>query len=345
MLFCTFIGQMNFRILLLCFFLLYGQTHKAQDTFSILAFDSITGEVGAAGASCIDLMGFSGYSDHFIAELIPGEGAIATQASYIIPNQANAKSRFLAGDSPTQVISWLQANDVNSTPDVRQYGVVRMNKGNPRTAAFTGTNCMNYKNHIVGPNYTIHGNILLGQQVLDSMESGFLREEGDLACKLMAAMRGAKMVGADTRCAPHGVSSHFGFLKVAQPGDDIDSSPSFLISVRTPSTSGIEPIDTLQSMFSAVRTCTVDRTGLAAIHHLKSHFGMYPNPATEEVVLSTPDPSALTEAGLSDIYGNILTTFTFRVLYRMNVAHLPRGVYFITLRNQAGREIKKLVIR
>ncbi len=72
--------------------------------------------------------------------------------------------------------------------------------GTPRSAAYTGQNCVNYKNHITGRNYSIQGNILLGQQILDSMEARFLRAEGELACRLMEALQGAKVVGADTRC-------------------------------------------------------------------------------------------------------------------------------------------------
>src|SRR5688572_24867106 len=149
------------RILVVAFIWLNCGETKAQDTFSILAFDSISGEVGAAGASCVDLFSFPQFSNHFITDLFPAEGAIATQAYYLPANQVNARNQFIAGDSPTQLINWLQVNDDQSNSSVRQYGVVRMNMGYPRAAAFTGSNCMNYKNHIVGPNYTIQGNILL----------------------------------------------------------------------------------------------------------------------------------------------------------------------------------------
>ena len=62
-------------------------------------------------------------------------------------------------------------------------------------------------NHILGPNYAIQGNILLGQQILDSMEYYFLNTSGCLPERLMAAMNGAKVVGADTRCMVEGTSS------------------------------------------------------------------------------------------------------------------------------------------
>ena len=160
-------------LIAICLLALRPIAVKAQDTFSILAFDSITGEVGAAGASCVNLFNFPQFTNDFICELFPGVGAIATQASYITTNQVNARTRMNLGDSPNQILNWLQANDVQANPSVRQYGVIRMMPDSVQTAAFTGSNCMTYKNHIVGPNYTIHGNILLGQMVLDSMEARF----------------------------------------------------------------------------------------------------------------------------------------------------------------------------
>lgn len=185
----------------------------AQDTFSIVGVDTITGEVGSAGASCVDLIAFGILDPSFLGDLIPGKGAINTQASYLASNQNNARTRMNLGDTPSQIISWLQANDAGGNPSVRQYGIAAIVSGSARTAAHTGTNCMNYFNHVVGKNYSIQGNILLGQVVLDSMESKFKRTPGTLACKLMAALQGAKMVGADTRCAPNNSSSLFAFLK------------------------------------------------------------------------------------------------------------------------------------
>ena len=70
----------------------------------------------------------------------------------------------------------------------------------------------------------------------------------------MAALQGANMVGADVRCASNGTSSLFAFVKVAQ-SSDIFGSPSFNISVRTHSNSGIEPIDSLQNLFDLEHNC------------------------------------------------------------------------------------------
>ena len=170
---------------------------KSQHTFSIVAVDPITGEVGSAGATCGDNIIWPGSPGAIIiSDIIPGVGAIHTQSYYNTTNQSNAHNRMVLGDSPQDIIAWLVANDISFNPSIRQYGVVDYNGGRPRSAAYTGANCFAYKNHLLGPNYAIQGNILLGQQILDSMESGFNNTEGCLSDKLMAAMQS----GENSRC-------------------------------------------------------------------------------------------------------------------------------------------------
>lgn len=236
-----------------CFIILTVFIHWnvfAQDTFSIVAVDSTTKEVGSAGASCVDLFNFPNEAD-FIAELIPGKGAINTQASYDASNQASASQKLMEDSTPAQIIDWLNKNDFNNNPQIRQYGIAALVNGKPTTAAFTGTSCFDWKGHITGPNYSIQGNILLGKNVLDSIEAGFLRTKGDLKAKLMAALQGAKIVGADTRCAPNNSSTLFAYLKTAKPTDVYGGTPNFLIKVKTKMNDKIEPIDSLYKLYLA----------------------------------------------------------------------------------------------
>lgn len=221
---------------------------SAQDTFSIVAIDTLNGEIGSAGASCIDGTQISGGA-LIISDIIPGVGAIHTQSYWNATNQQNAHQRMLEGYSPQEIIDWLITHDVQNNPGIRQYGIVDFVPftGQGRSAAFTGTNCMNYKNHITGPNYAIQGNILLGQQILDSIEARFLRTEGQLAEKLMAALQGAKVPGADTRCMNEGVSSLSSFIRVAKMDDVLPDIYCHLVVEEAPY--GHDPIDSLQVLF------------------------------------------------------------------------------------------------
>ncbi len=224
----------------------------SQHTFSICAVDSATGEVGSAGASCIN-------NSNIISDMHPGFGVMHTQAAYITFNQVYARTLMEAELPPAQIIDSMLANDFFGDPSVRQYGIAVIINGQTETKAFTGANCMDYKNHIEGAYYTIHGNILSGQGILDSMEARFLRATGSLACRLMEAMQGANVVGADTRCFASGNSSLSAFLRVAKPGDAPNNPFINLIIPSGPV--GFEPIDSLQQLFDVIEYCGEDTTG------------------------------------------------------------------------------------
>lgn len=235
------------KIILLFIVILISVKSFAQDTFSIVAVDTLTGEIGSAGASCIDDNAIAGGAI-IISDIIPARGAIHTQSFWISANQQNAHTRMLLGDSPEEIIAWLIANDAQNLPGRRQYGIVDTDEsGNPRSAAFTGVNCFDWKGHKTGRNYSIQGNILLGEQIITDMENGFLQTEGTLADKLMAALQGAKVAGADTRCLNEGVSSLSSFIRMARPEDDADS---LYLDLNVPETPfGVEPIDELQELY------------------------------------------------------------------------------------------------
>jgi uncharacterized Ntn-hydrolase superfamily protein len=297
-----------------------------QDTFSIVAIDSATGEVGAAGASCVDLDAFGIANDDFIAQLFPVEtGAITCQAAYNSTNQANAKFRMFEGYTPDGIRTWLYDNDVSGNPESRQYGIVAMVSGSPETASFTGSLNTDYKNHIEGPNYAIQGNILLGQEILDSMEARFNAEVGDLTCKLMAALQGANVIGADTRCMTNGTSSLFAFLKVSQPTATF-GSPSYLISVRTNDGDGIEPIDSLQVLFDASYTCSAAQ--IEEISSLSHALKVYPNPTENFLWIKYSNPVTV-KMIVRDMSGKELHTEEFLKQTRLDVSNWTKGIYTI----------------
>ena len=326
-----------FATLLLSSFITF--TH-AQDTFSIVAVDSTTGEVGSAGASCVDLFQTSQTTDDFLGVLVPGVGAINTQAYYLPANQGNATNQMNLGQTPSQIIQWLTANDAQGTPEFRQYGIAAMINGSPQADAYTGTSTNDYKNHIIGPNYAIQGNILLGQEVLDSMEARFLNVDGDLACKLMAALQGANMVGADTRCTSNGTSSLFAYVKVAQPTDAI-GSPSFLASVRTAGNAGIEPIDSLQTKFNALNAC-----GNASLtENTMSEFSISPNPASDSFTIETNQLDLeYTLYSVHNIKGDLILEGALTESIEVDVSMLSSGVYYVKISSKDNLYTSKVVV-
>ena len=143
-------------------------TIYAQDTFSIIAVDPETGEVGSAGASCVDGIGDFGGLIDIITDIIPGRGGVNSQAFVCIPNTnlANAIDQMEAGLSPDEIIDYLINNDdcssQNFNPEFRQYGIADLDpEGNPRTAGFTGSLADDFKDDRQGATYSVQGNILL----------------------------------------------------------------------------------------------------------------------------------------------------------------------------------------
>ncbi len=254
----------------------------ALSTFSIVAVDTNTGEVGSAGGSCIA-------NSIIISDIHPGIGAIHTQSYWLSGNQLYASNLMDSGYTPDEIIILLEENDIQNNPDIRQYGIVALNMGvnyglllenecneisgsiwdginnsgelaecyeesTSSSASYTGENCMDWKGSIDGINYAIQGNILLNEDVLNQMEQNFLNTNGTLDQKLMSAMHGAKIPGADTRCLDKGISTLSAFIRLAKPNDsDNNYYMDLNISNVTPyySQNGIwiEPIDTLDSLY------------------------------------------------------------------------------------------------
>ncbi len=301
---------------------------NAQDTFSIVAVDTITGEVGSAGASCLDNSAITGGAV-IISDIIPGRGAIHTQSYWISANQINAHNKMLEGLSPAEIIDWLVENDVQNQPQRRQYGIVDFDEeGNSRSAAFTGTSCMDWKGHHEGVNYSIQGNILLGQQIIDSMESRFIHTSGTLADKLMAALQGANVVGADSRCTPEGVSSLSAFLRVAKPENDPDSLYLDLNVAETPY--GVEPIDELQVLYDE----WLNWVGMNKLDAESDGLKLYPNPAKNFINFQVGN--AVLEFPLliqmTDMQGRIVKEMAVDKRFgRMEISGTKNGLYVVSL--------------
>ena len=211
----------------------------SQDTFSIVAVDTITGQVGSAGASCIQ-------GSIIISDIHPGVGAIHTQSYWNAINQDSASSLMDQGYAPQDIIDWLVANDSQSDPTIRQYGIVDLIDGG-RSAGYTGENCYDFKGHKLGNNYAIQGNILLGQSILDDMETAFLTQFGTFEEKLMASLMAANVTGADTRCTPYGTPAISAFIRVSESDNSEDSLFMDINVNNAPLT--LNPLDSLHLLY------------------------------------------------------------------------------------------------
>src|SRR5262249_49996685 len=140
----------------------------AHATFSIVAYDSVTQELGVA----VQSRAFS------VGEAVPwaeaGVGAIATQASTNESFGPLGLDMLRKGREAPAVVRALVESDTGSAH--RQLGVVDAHGG---SAAHTGRACSPWAGHRTGPGYSIEGNILAGEAVVAEMERAFLSTPGE----------------------------------------------------------------------------------------------------------------------------------------------------------------------
>jgi uncharacterized Ntn-hydrolase superfamily protein len=157
-------------------------------TFSIVARDAATGELGVAVQS------------HWfnVGPLVPwieaGVGAIATQ-SFVDPSYGKLGLELMrAGKSAPEALKALIAGDAAS--DVRQ---VAMIDAQGRVAAHTGAKDIQAAGHKVGVNYSVQANLMLNDSIWPAMSRAFEAAKGDLADRMLAALDAAQAAGGDIR--------------------------------------------------------------------------------------------------------------------------------------------------
>ncbi|MGZ4113161.1 MAG: DUF1028 domain-containing protein [Tumebacillaceae bacterium] len=164
------------------------QKDRLIHTFSIVARDPKTGEIGVGVASKFLAVG----------SIVPwakaSVGGIATQSWAKTSFGPDGLKMLAEGKTAQEVLDALLADDDNK--EWRQLGIVD-NQGN--AAAFTGKKCETFEGHIVGEGYTVQGNMLEGPEVLDAMSIAFQYARGDLANRLLAALVAGDEAGGDRR--------------------------------------------------------------------------------------------------------------------------------------------------
>lgn len=104
-----------------------------------------------------------------------------------------------------------------------------------------------WKGYFLGEIYVIQGNILIGLEVFDGMEVGFLNIEGMFVEWFMAVMQGVNIFGVDVCCLDVGMFFIFVFLWVFKLDDDLDN---FWLEFNVVEVFvGVEFIDFLQVLF------------------------------------------------------------------------------------------------
>lgn len=164
-------------------------------TYSILAYDPATGELGGAVQSRVFAVG------NGVLWAEAGVGVVATQAIVDVSYGPKALAYLRQGLPAAEVIKRVYADDPDPQPENwtkqgRQFAVVDA-KGN--VAAFTGPKASTWAGDKQSRYATAQGNILAGPAVVDAMIEAYEKTEGHMSLRLMAALDAAQAAGGDTR--------------------------------------------------------------------------------------------------------------------------------------------------
>ncbi len=166
-------------------------------TFSIVAWDKTTRMTGVAVAT--KHLAVGALVPHAKADV----GAIATQA------QTNP----LLGIKGLKLLEKhnLENNEaVNTTKDVistlleedeeRDYRQLHVVDCQGRTSAWTGSQCVDWAGHLTFDNFSVAGNMLVGEQTLTAMADAYQAKEGMEFCeRLLQALEAGEAAGGDKR--------------------------------------------------------------------------------------------------------------------------------------------------
>jgi uncharacterized Ntn-hydrolase superfamily protein len=157
-------------------------------TFSIVARDPQTGELGVAVASRFFSVG------SVVPYLDSSAGAVATQANANVTYGPRGLQLMAQGAKADEALRVLLRSDENAKS--RQVGLVAKDGS---SVTYTGEGCIPWAGGRSGPNYAVQGNILTGENVVVAMEKAFLETKGTLAHRIYTALLAGDAAGGDSR--------------------------------------------------------------------------------------------------------------------------------------------------
>lgn len=157
-------------------------------TFSIVARDPLTGEMGVAVQSHWFSVG------SLVTWGEAGVGVIATQ-SMVDPSYGPLGLEMMrAGRSATQTLAGLLAADSGS--ELRQVAMVDKNAN---VAVHTGSRCIQDAGHETGEGFSAQANMMASPAVWPALAKAFRNASGNLAERLITALEAGQTAGGDIR--------------------------------------------------------------------------------------------------------------------------------------------------
>jgi uncharacterized Ntn-hydrolase superfamily protein len=179
---------LSILFLVVSLFTFAQEVSRPVHTYSIVARDPETGEMGVAVQSHWFSVG------SIVSWAEAGVGAVATQ-SFVDPAYGMLGLALMrTGKTAPQALAAVIASDPGES--VRQ---VAMIDASGNVSAHTGKKCIPAAGHFVGKNFSVQANLMLNDKVWPAMAKAYENASGDLADKMLAALDAAESVGGDIR--------------------------------------------------------------------------------------------------------------------------------------------------
>ena len=166
----------------------YKKSEPFAHTYSIVARDSVTGDIGVAVQSHWFSVG------SVVTYGKAGVGVVATQ-SFVNPSYGPKGLALMEqGLFPQQALDALIENDDGEM--VRQVAFLNVNGD---VATHTGSLCIDEAGHKQGKNFSVQANMMLNNTVWNAMATAFERTSGSLSERILAALKAAEGEQGDIR--------------------------------------------------------------------------------------------------------------------------------------------------
>lgn len=166
----------------------YKKSEPFTHTYSIVARDSVTGDMGVAVQSHWFSVGTT------VTYGKAGVGVVATQSLVNPMYGPKGLSLMEQGLSPQQALDFLTSKDTGE-----MYRQVAFLNKHGEVASHTGSLCIDAAGHKQGKNYSVQANMMLNNTVWEAMGNAFETTSGSLADRMVAALKAAEGEKGDIR--------------------------------------------------------------------------------------------------------------------------------------------------
>ena len=157
-------------------------------TFSIIARDPDTGHFGVAVSTAVPCVGA------MVPHVKPGVGAIATQSYTNVLLGIEGMKLLEAGKSPKEALTSILNEDAEAG---RRQAAAIDSQG--RVFVYSGDECVDWYGSRSGEDYSVQGNMLVGEETIVAMAQAFEGSKGFLGERLVQALEAGQAAGGDKR--------------------------------------------------------------------------------------------------------------------------------------------------